>query len=160
MEQGLLKFTKQLKTHNKVAIDTPCLIYYIERNSKYIKLTETIFEDFLAKGRIEIIASTLLLAEILVRPFAQNKPGLVLDYKSIISKNFTLCPLSTRIAETAAKLRAKYHIGIPDTIHLATAIEEGASVIVGNDRGWKQVKEIKTIILEDFIPSEKPHPSG
>lgn len=150
MEQRLLKFRRQLNKYNKIAIDTPCLIYYIEKNSKYQNLTEIIFEDFLVGGKIEIIASTLLLTETLIRPFAQKQPQLVLDYKSIISKNFTLYPLSEKIAEKTAQLRAKYKIGTPDSIHLATAIESGAKAIIANDRRWQQVKEIKTIILEEF----------
>lgn len=151
MEQRLLKFRRQLNKYNKVAIDTPCLIYYIEKNPKYQNLTEIIFEDFLVGGKIEIIASTLLLTETLIRPFAQKQPQLVLDYKSIISKNFTLYPLSEEIAEKTAQLRAKYKIGTPDSIHLATAIESGAKAIIANNHRWRQVKEINTIILDEYL---------
>lgn len=151
MEQRLKKFSKLLAKYTKLAVDTPCILYYIEKNPKYLKLTETIFEEFLPAGKIEIIASTLLLTEILIRPFAQNRPELVLDYKSIISKNITLYPPSEEIAERAAYLRAIYHLATPDAIHLATAIEENTSAIIGNDAKWKKVKEIKTILLDEFL---------
>lgn len=150
MGQGLNRFKKQFVKIDKIAIDTPCLLYYIEKNPKYLTLTEFIFEELFSKGKIEIVASTLLLTETLVKPFAQNKLQLVFDYKSIISKNFTLSAVSENIAEQAARLRAKYKMGTPDAIHIATAIESGTKAIVGNDRRWKQVKEIKTLILEEF----------
>lgn len=149
MEQGLSKFRKTTAKHSRLSLDTPCLLYYIEKNPKYIKLAEIIFEELL-RGREEIIASTLLLTEILIRPIAQNLPGLALDYKSVVSKNIILYPLSEEIAEKAAYLRARYKFATPDAIHIGTAIEEGASAIISNDRRWKQVKEIKTIVLEDF----------
>ena len=150
MEQGLSKFKKTAAKHSRLALDTPCLLYYIEKNPKYLKLAEIIFEDLLQANRGEIIASTLLLTEILIRPITQNRPELVLDYKSVVSKNITLYPLSEEIAEYAAYLRARYKFATPDAIHIGTAIEEGASAIIGNDKRWRQVKEIKTIILEDF----------
>lgn len=151
MEQRLKKFQKTLAKHTRLALDTPCLLYYIEKNPKYLALVEIIFEEFLSKGKIETIASTLLLTEILIKPFVQNRPELVLDYKSLISKNITLYPLSEEIAEKAAQLRAEYKIGTPDAIHLATAIEEGATAIIGNDRRWRQVKQIEVIVLDEFI---------
>ena len=77
-------------------------------------------------------------------------PGLALDYKSVISKNILLYPLSEEIAEKAAYLRARYKFATPDAVHIATAIEEGATAIVGNDKKWKRVKEIKTITLDEF----------
>lgn len=151
MEQGLRKFRKTLAKHKRLALDTPCLLYYIEKNPKYLKLTEAIFEEFLLKDKTEIIASTLLLTETLIRPIAQNQPDLVLDYKSVISKNIALYPLSEEIAEIAAYLRARYKFATPDAIHLATAIDQNAGAIVGNDLRWKQVKEITTTILDEFI---------
>lgn len=151
MEQGLRKFRKFLTKHARLALDTPCLLYYIEKNPKYLKLTETIFEEFLLKGKTEIIASTLLLTETLIRPIAQNRPDLVLDYKSVISKNIALYPLSAEIAERAAYLRARYKFATPDAIHLATAIDQNVGAIVGNDLRWKQVKEITAIILDEFV---------
>ena len=150
MESRLSKFKKTITKYSRLALDTPCLLYYIEKNPKYLKLAEIIFEQRLLTGRGEIIASTLLLTEILIRPIAQNLPGLALDYKSVISKNILLYPLSEEIAEKAAYLRARYKFATPDAVHIATAIEEGATAIVGNDKKWKRVKEIKTITLDEF----------
>ena len=153
MEQGLKVFGKIILKLPKIALDTSCLLYYIEQNPKYEKFTQIIFEELLLSGNTKAIASTLIITETLPPAFAENRRDLVLAYKSAILglPNLTIYPVTEQIAETAAYIRGVHRLSTPDAIHLATAIEEGAKAIIGNDKKWKKVKEIKTIVLEDFI---------
>lgn len=153
MEQGLKVFGKIISKLPKIALDTSCLLYYIEQNPKYEKFTQIIFEEVLPSGNTKMVASTLIITETLSLAFAENRLDLVLTYKSALSglPNLTLYPVSEQTAETAAYIRGVYRLATPDAIHIATAIEENASAIVGNDKKWKKVKEIKTIVLEDFV---------
>lgn len=153
MESRLKKFRDLILKFPTIALDTPCLLYHVEKNPKYTNFTEIIFEDLLANNKIKAIASTLLLTETLALPFAENRHDLISAYKSIILgfPNLTLYPLSEEKAEKAGFLRGVYHLATPDAIHLATAIEEGADAIIGNDAKWKKVQEIETVILEEFV---------
>ena len=152
MGPGLRKFRQTLSRFSKIALDSSCFIYQIEENQKYVELTKVIFEELLSNNKIKALGSTLIITEILTKPYHHNRQDLVLDYKDLILNlpNFSTFAPEERICDDAALIRAKYNFRTPDAIHIATAIEENASAIIGNDKKWQKVKEIKTIILEDF----------
>jgi predicted nucleic acid-binding protein len=51
----------------------------------------------------------------------------------------------------SSKLRAKYAIRIPDAIQIAVGIIYGADTFLTNDSDLKKVKDIKVLVLEDFL---------
>ena len=148
----LKKFENLLVSQRKIALDSSCFIYHIEENPKYVELTKIIFEELLPVGRIEAIATTLVITEILTKPYSHNRQDLVLDYRDLILglSNFSMFAPDEQICDNAAQIRSRYGFKTPDAIHLATAIEENASVIVGNDRQWKRIKEIAVLVLDDY----------
>lgn len=152
MGLSLKEIKNLLASQSKIALDSSCFIYHIEKNRKYIELTRIIFKELLPKASIQAIGSTLIITEILTKPYKLNRSDLALAYKTLIQAipNFDLFAPNEQICDHAAQIRSKYGFKTPDAIHVATAIEESASAIVGNDKKWKKVKEIKTIILEDF----------
>lgn len=153
MGQRLTKFRQILSKSSKIAIDSSCFIYHIEKNTKYIELTRIIFNELLPKTSVQAIGSTIIIAEILTKPYKLNRPDLAVAYKTLIPTipNLYLYAPDERICDRAARLRSKYNFRTPDAIHIATAVEENAAAIIGNDKRWKRVKEIKTIVLEDFV---------
>ena len=153
MGLSIAKFKNLLAAQPKIALDSSCFIYHIEKNRQYIELTRIIFKELLPKATFKAIGSTLIITEILTKPYNLNRPDLALAYKILIQAipNFYLFAPNEQICDHAARIRSKYGFKTPDAIHIATAIEEGAATIIGNDKRWKQVKEIKTIVLEDFI---------
>lgn len=48
----------------------------------------------------------------------------------------------------AAQLRAKYRFRTPDAIQLASVIRKKGDIFITNDRGLKNVTEIKILTLE------------
>ncbi len=84
MGPRLKNFYKTLAKFQKIALDSSCFIYQIEENPKYLELTKIIFEELLPQNKIEAIASTLIIAEILTKPYSMNRRDLVLDYKDLI----------------------------------------------------------------------------
>jgi len=80
----LKKFENLLVSQRKIALDSSCFIYHIEENPKYVELTKIIFEELLPVGRIEAIATTLVITEILTKPYSHNRQDLVLDYRDLI----------------------------------------------------------------------------
>ena len=57
--------------------------------------------------------------------------------------------MTTAIADTGARLRAKYTIKTPDAILLATAIQAWATGFIGNDNKMKGITELDVLILND-----------
>lgn len=64
--------------------------------------------------------------------------------------NLKTRPIQRTVLRTAAQLRGRYRIKTPDAIHLASALESGATVFICDDRGLKAVQGIETIILGDL----------
>lgn len=75
-------------------------------------------------------------------------------YKTILlsSSDLETCEITNAISERAATIRAKYGFKTPDSIQLATAIVRKADYFLTNDTALKQTKEIKVIVLEDYLP--------
>jgi len=58
--------------------------------------------------------------------------------------------LPTSILKKSAQCRAKYKNKLPDSIHLATALNERCTVFVTNDVKLKTPDNIETILLREI----------
>jgi predicted nucleic acid-binding protein len=116
-----MEWIKRL-TGQTVGLDTAPLIYFIENHPLYFPLVEPFFAA-VERDEIEVVTSTLTLAEVLVRPYRQGNEALAREYSDILlrARNVTTFPVSPEIAAEAARLRAKHGIRTPDAIQLATA---------------------------------------
>ena len=152
MGPRLKKFYQALTPFKTIALDSSCFIYHIEKNRKYIEFTRIIFKELLPKGSIQAIGSTLVITEILTKPYKLGRSDLALAYRTLMKAipNFYLVAPNEQICDHAAILRAKYNLRTPDAIHIATAIEQNAGAIVGNDKKWKRIKEIAVLVLDDY----------
>ena len=118
----------------------------IEASPQYHGQAVKIF-DSIEMGRNTAVCSTLSLLEIL--PYRQNNEELVNRFYALLTTypNLTWVGLSIEIADSGARLRAKYKLKTPDAILLATAIHSGATEFVGNDTQLKRVTEIDILVL-------------
>ncbi len=135
-----------------VFIDTAPLIFFIEKNPRYSAIVKPVVA-LIDSGQTKGLTSTITLLEVLVLPLREGNKKLADAYRSILlsSKNLETCEISNAISEKAAVLRAKYGFRTPDSIQLATAIIRRMDYFLTNDLALKQVKEIKVVVLEDFI---------
>lgn len=128
----------------KIYLDTNLYIAFFEGGSLLSNRIEKLLLDSAEKD-IEIIASPIVVMELLVSPLRDNQDQLINVYKNLTNhiSNMNFVDFTPKIAEIAAKLRAKYDLATPDCIHLATAISEKVDVFYTADKGIKKVKEIK-----------------
>jgi predicted nucleic acid-binding protein len=136
-----------------IFLDSAPLIYFIEKNIRYIDVVKPIIaliDSQQAKG----MTSTITLLEVLVLPLREGNKKLADKYKTILlsSSDLETCEISNAISERAAVIRAKYGFKTPDAIQLATAIVRKADYFLTNDTALKLVKEIKVIVLDDHLP--------
>jgi len=138
----------------RVFIDTSIFVYFIERDPKYLNTVKPVFLD-VAAGSIDAITSTITLLEVLVHPFRKNNQALVDKYRNLIlnSENLTTFEIFHEVSVLSAKLRAQYSIRTPDAIQMAVGVLYGAQAFLTNDADLKNVKDIKVIILDDFLAS-------
>lgn len=152
------KFLEYLRRHTVVGLDTSLFIYHLEDHPRYGVITADLFSE-MEKGGFKGMTSFLTLMEILVKPKADGKTEVVQDYEFVLTTfpNLSFVPLGLEVARRAADLRAAYRLRTPDAIQVATALVQGATALLTNDRKLKVVNELDVSILNDWLPDLNPN---
>jgi len=132
----------------KSLLDTNLFIYLFESHPDYQEKVAELIQH-LDSIRCEIITSELTLAECLVKPFADKDVGSQDHYENNIKTSdfLKVMSVSRNTLIKAAELRGLYKNKLPDSIHLASAIEHNCDVFVGNDKRIKIGSEINIFTL-------------
>jgi predicted nucleic acid-binding protein len=68
------------------------------------------------------------------------------------SKRFSWIPRLSSIGETAGVLRGKYpYLKTVDAVQIAAALDAEADVFLTNDKKLSGIKEIKILVLSDYL---------
>lgn len=149
----LTAFVKDLHSLKCIGLDSMCFIYHFAGHPEYLPLTEIMF-GLIEKADILAVSSVISVIETLVAPEKQGRQLVVYEYEKSFRTlpNLTVVPIDWPQAKLAAKLRAIYAgLRTPDAIQIAACILAGAEAFLTNDKRLKQVNEIKTFILEDYL---------
>lgn len=140
-----------LKGSKRIALDTACIIYFIEDHPKYADIVEEVL-ICIARQDIQTLTSVVTLAEVLVKPFKLGDQAAEDNYRDFLQNrdDMLLIPLNEVIAERAAALRAKYGLKLPDAFQIATAIASNCDAFLTNDLGVKRVTEIRILVLDEL----------
>lgn len=146
----------ELKTINakKAYFDTNLFIYLIEKHPAYAEEVTALIQHLDAIG-CQVLTSELTLAECLVKPYADKDTDSQERYQQGIQSSpfLDVKPVSKDILVKSAQLRAELNNKLPDSIHLATAIEHGCDVFIGNDKSLKSNSEIQLHLLMQQTPA-------
>jgi predicted nucleic acid-binding protein len=149
----LTAFSQDLRSLKHVGLDSMCFIYHFAGRREYLPLTETLF-GLVEKGDIQAVSSIISVIETLVAPEKQGRQLVAYEYEKSFRTlpNLTVAPIDWPQAKLAAKFRAIYPgLRTPDAIQIAACILTGAGGFLTNDKQFKQVNEIKTLILDDYL---------
>jgi predicted nucleic acid-binding protein len=138
-----------LSGHSVIALDSCVLIYFLE-GGPFADPAQAVLEA-VRSGKAQAILSTLALLEVQVSPYRKGDEDLADRYFALLQDlpNCRWVPLSYAIADRAAQLRAEHGVTAPDAIHLATALECGATLFVTNDRDLPPVPGLGYYLLGD-----------
>ncbi len=120
----------------KLALDTNVLIYFFEGIEPQASKAEKILNSIM-KGQNEGIISTVTIAEVLTGFYIEDSRKAVkakILLNDLTLNSFRIVPVSFEIADLAADLRAKKGGRLPDALIVATAINQGASVVYSQDK--------------------------
>lgn len=149
---GINRLHASLRSHTLVALDTSIFIYQLDLNERYFDCSDAVFA-WLANPGKSAVCSTLSLTELLVPAYQEGSERRVELYYAFLSTfpNLTWIPPDFQIADRAAQLRASYRLKNPDAIQAATAIHSNATAFLTNDSVFKRVKNLNTLVLDDFL---------
>lgn len=143
----------ELARINTLFIDTAPVIYFIEAHPQFGPLAKEVVASF-QSGNLNAFSSVITLTEVLPKPVESGNDKLVKRFAEFLKhgKNLTMIEISERIAESAGKLRGRYSfLKTIDALQIAAAIDVGSDVLITNDAKLKQIKEIKILVLKDFL---------
>ncbi|MGC1310222.1 MAG: type II toxin-antitoxin system VapC family toxin [Phormidesmis sp.] len=137
---------------DRIYLDANIWIYALEAVSEYSQMLAPLFEAA-DTGSITLVTSELSLAEILVKPIKQaNVLEQALYSEAIISNDsLTVVPVDRSVLIRAARTRASTKLKLPDAIHAASAIENACTTFLTNDKQFKTVKRLHTLLLSQVL---------
>ena len=133
-----------------VYLDTCGFIYGLERIEPYCTLLEPMWQQA-RTGQFVVVSSELVVLETLVKPFREGDSILERLFRELFeSIEVRLVPVTRRLLEEAARLRAATNLTTPDAIHAATALSEGCALFITNDRAFRRVDGLNAAVLQEL----------
>ena len=135
-----------------VGLDTTPFIYYTEEHPIYLKIVDPVFEA-IVHGELFAVTSIVTLLEVLVHPIRLGNSKRAQKYRDLLfdTEGVKTVLLSQEIAEEAARLRAFQSIHVADSIQMATALKEGASFFLTNDKRLPSLPGLQVLVLDELI---------
>jgi len=126
----------------KVAIDTPVFVYYLERHPRHGAFCHRLMAE-VEQGKTEAVTSTLCMSEALIRPLVRREERIVHEFLSFFRTypNLTVRSVDFKVALLASELRAELSLRIGDSVIAATALDSGCERLVTNDRDLRVLEE-------------------
>jgi len=134
-------------------VDTAPIIYYIEAHPQFGPLAKEIVDSF-RSGKLIALSSVITLVEVLPKPVESGNDVLAKKFSEFLKtgKNIKLLDISAEIAELAGNMRGQYpSLKAMDAIQIAVSINAGAGAFITNDAKLRQVKELRFIVLKDYL---------
>ncbi len=119
---------------HRVYLDANVFIYAVEGYPTFKDRLRILLEA-IDRRDIEAVTSELTLAEVLVKPFREGQPHWQEIYQQVLqpSPTLQLVPISKTLLTTAARIRARSNITLPDAIHAATSQQMQCGSFLTND---------------------------
>ena len=122
------------KPVSRVYLDASCIVYLIEAASPFHTAVVARLTRHRTDPSAAVVPSRLSRLECRTRPLREGNSTLLGAYDAFFSSNrLMLVEINAPVIERATDLRAHHSFKTPDAIHLATAINEDASVFLTGD---------------------------
>ena len=129
-----------------VALDSNLFIYYFENNPDFAPSATKIF-DRLSSGTLRAVTSVISIMETLSYP----APSAIIENIQEAFEtmpNLNIIDVDYRIVLEAARIRREYKFRLPDSIQLATALNNKAQAFVTNDHRLAIYKQLPIVLLD------------
>lgn len=124
-------------------IDSAPIIYILEGHATLAARFAPLFQRH-ADGELSLAVTTVSIAEVLTGPLRAGEEALAKRYRAVMDA-WQVVDFSVDIAESAARLRGKYGLKLPDAIQLASALAINADALVTHDRDFASITGIRIL---------------
>ena len=150
---GLEDFELALKGVRKLAMDTAPIIHFVEGHGSYQPFLEHTFKR-ISDGQMEGYTSVVSLLETLSldRNLTDRKAQDI--YRNLLFRcpNFYTIPIKyEELSEVVSQLMGEYDLGVPEAIQLGVAKTQGCDAFLTHSSKFGRVKDIKVLMLEDYL---------
>jgi predicted nucleic acid-binding protein len=121
-----------------VLVDSAPIIYTLEGHAKFSARFAPLFQRH-ARGEIDLAVTTITIAEVLSGPLKFREESLARRYRAVLEA-WRVVDFTSDVAESAARLRGKYGLKLPDAIQVASALAINADAFVTHDRDFAKVR--------------------
>ncbi|MHA1301739.1 MAG: type II toxin-antitoxin system VapC family toxin [Candidatus Helarchaeota archaeon] len=136
----------------KISLDTNIFLNVKNKEKPFYIHSKKIL-DSIDEGKLECIISIINLAELCVGYYRNNEINDKDEFLKAIStnNNYKIINLDLNVADKAAEVKNQLNLKLPDSIIIATALKNNASVLITNDSKLEKAKNILEILTsEDF----------
>lgn len=148
-----MSLSEELTRISSIFLDTAPIIYYIEAHPDFGPLAREVVTAF-QSGNLTAYSSVITLTEVLPKPIESGDDKLARKFADFLKhgKHLSMIEISEGIADAAGKLRGRYPVlKSIDALQIAAALEIGAEVFLTNDMKLRQIKELKIMVLKDYL---------
>lgn len=141
-----------VRRHPLVGLDSMVFIYHAMGPPRYGDASARVLE-ILKRAPGSGCTSTVSLAEVMVHPLRIGSAPLVARYRLLLRDNqlVALLPITPRVAEQAAGLRAYHGLRLADALQLAAVTLAGATGFITNDASFRRVAVPEVLLLSDVV---------
>lgn len=148
-----MTLSEELARISSIFIDTAPIIYYIGAHPQFGPLSKDVVSAF-QSGDLNAYSSVITLTEVLPKPIETGDEKLARKFADFLrqGEHLTMIEISEGIAEAAGKLRGHYpFLKTVDAIQVAAALDIGADAFLTNDVKLSQIRELKVLVLKDYL---------
>ncbi len=138
-----------LAEHTRIAVDTAPLIYFLGGYAPRDAVAEELLTQA-ASGAVEVVASVVTEAELLVGAL-RTGPAEAGVVGQLFDGPIRAVPVGRETARRAAEIRAEHGLRMVDAIVAATALLEGCTALLGNDRSFRRLEGTLTYLHVDDL---------
>jgi len=134
---------------SRVYLDACSIIYVVETESPFHEIAVRKITSFGGDPDAQIVTSRLSRLECRVHPLREADQALLARYDAFFSqRRLAVFEVTAAVIERATHLRARHKFKTPDAIHLATAIDAGATVFLTGDSDLVRCDEVNVEVLQ------------
>ncbi|QIZ71238.1 type II toxin-antitoxin system VapC family toxin [Oxynema aestuarii] len=146
-----MKIEEAFQSVNRLFLDSAPVIYYVDMNPGYSAIMDGIF-DWIKSAQIRVVTSPVTLAECLILPLRDSNLSQQQLFIDIITGQDTadFVNITSEIARTAADIRVRYRLQLPDAFQIAAALDAGCQAFLTNDAQLKRIAELKILLVSEL----------